>query len=125
MTRSEEQARVGVERTESGRAHVRKTVESEPFEQDVPVRKEELRIEREPVTGEERSAGTSRIGEQEEEITLHEERAVIGKEEVPVEKVRISKEEVTGTERVRGELRKERIEIDEEDEGPGESRRNR
>ena len=50
---------------------------------------------------------------------------MIGKEEVPVEKVRISKEEVTGTERVRGELRKERIEIDEEDEGPGESRRNR
>ena len=71
------------------------------------------------------SADTSRIGEQEEEITLHEERAVIGKEEVPVEKVRISKEEVTETERVRGELRKERIEIDEEDEGPGEARRNR
>ncbi|KUP98072.1 YsnF/AvaK domain-containing protein [Thermobifida cellulosilytica] len=122
MTRSEEQARIGVERTESGRARIHKTVESEPFEQDVSVRREELRIEREPVTGEEPTSGRSRMGEQEEEIVLHEEHAVVGKEEVPVERVRISKEEVTDTERVTGELRKEHIEIDEEDKRSGRRR---
>ncbi|MEY9215121.1 YsnF/AvaK domain-containing protein [Thermobifida halotolerans] len=122
ITRSEEQARVGVERTESGRARVHKSVENEPFEEDVPVRRERLRVEREPVTGE---AGTGRMGEQEEEITLHEERPVVGKEEVPVERVRVSKEEVSDTERVRGELRKEHIEVDEEEGGSGRSRRRR
>lgn len=119
MTVSEERARIGVERTESGHARVHKTVEREEFEQDVPVRREELRIEREPVTGEEQAAATDRIGEQDQEITLHEERAVVGKEEVPVERVRISKEEVTDTERVKGELRKEHLEVEEEEEeGP-------
>lgn len=119
MTVSEERARIGVERTESGHARVHKTVEREEFEQDVPVRREELRIEREPVTGEEQAAAMDRIGEQDQEITLHEERAVVGKEEVPVERVRISKEEVTDTERVKGELRKEHLEVEEEEEeGP-------
>lgn len=82
----------------------------------VPVHREELRIEREPVTDEEQAATRGQIGEQEQEITLHEERAVVGKEEVPVEKVRISKEEVTDTERVKGELRKEHLEVEEDEE---------
>lgn len=114
VTRSEEQAHVGIEREESGRARVRKSVESEPFEQDVPVRREEIRIHREPITEEDRAAGGQVMGEEEEEIVLHEEHAVLGKETTPVEKVRISKEEVTETERVKGELRKEHIEVEEE-----------
>lgn len=117
VTRSEEQARVGVERRESGRAHVRKSVETEPFEEEVPVRREEVHVEREPVTERERARGGGRIGEEEEDIVLHEERAVLGKEEVPVERVRVSKEEVSDTEHVRGQLRKERIEVDEDEEG--------
>ncbi|TDQ45635.1 YsnF/AvaK domain-containing protein [Actinorugispora endophytica] len=113
VTRSEEQAHVGVERQESGRARVRKTVETEHFEQDVPVKREEIRVHREPITERDRAAGTV-IGEEDEEIILSEEHAVLGKEQVPVEKVRITKEEVTDTEHVEGELRKENIEIDEE-----------
>lgn len=50
MTRSEERMHVGVERRETGRARLRKYVVTEDVEQTVPLRHEEVRIEREPIT---------------------------------------------------------------------------
>ncbi|MGI5121664.1 DUF2382 domain-containing protein [Marinactinospora thermotolerans] len=115
MVRSEEQAHVGVESRESGRAHVRKSVDTEHFEQDVPVSHEEIHVERVPLTDEDRAtAGNAQIGEEDEEIILHAERAVVAKETKPVEKVRISKEKVTDVQHVEGELRKEHVEVDRE-----------
>src|SRR5690606_19536070 len=46
MTRSEEEMRVGVERRPSGRARLRKYVVTEHVEKTVPVRHEEVRVER-------------------------------------------------------------------------------
>jgi stress response protein YsnF len=57
----------------------------------------------------------SEITEAEHEVTLHEERPVVSKETTPVERVRASKETVTEEETVGGEIRKERIEMEEED----------
>ncbi|GLU49242.1 PRC and DUF2382 domain-containing protein [Nocardiopsis ansamitocini] len=119
MTRSEEQAQVGVESRESGRAHVHKSVETEHFERDVPVTHEELRIEREPVTEADIAAADARIEADDQDIILHEERAVVSKKTVPVEKIRISKEQVTEEQRVQGELRKEHIEVERDDDEPG------
>ena len=112
MTRSEERLNVGTRTQESGRARLRKYVVTEMVTQTVPVSREEVRIEREPITDANRDAATDgpAISEEEHEVVLHEERPVVEKEVVPVERVRLSKETVTGEESISAEVRKERIE---------------
>jgi uncharacterized protein (TIGR02271 family) len=114
MTRSEERMRVGTERHEAGRARLRKYVVTEEVQQTVPVRREEVRVEREPITDANRDAALSGadISEAEHEVILHEERPVVETEAVPVERVRLSTEEHTDEETVRGQVRKERIDSD-------------
>ncbi|MFD0318708.1 DUF2382 domain-containing protein [Streptomyces flavalbus] len=114
MTRSEEQMHVGVERRESGRARLRKYVVTEEVETTVPLRHEEVRVEREPITDANRDAALSgpEISEAEHEVTLHEERPVVETEAVPVERVRMTTDERTEEETVRGQVRKERIEAE-------------
>ncbi|GAA3432454.1 DUF2382 domain-containing protein [Kutzneria kofuensis] len=108
MVRSEEQLRVGTEQTETGRVRLHKYVVTEEQQVTVPVRHEEVRVEREPVRGGERA----RIGEDDQEVVLHAERPVVETEAVPVEKVRLNTETVTEQRTVRGKVRKERIEVD-------------
>ncbi|KOG33026.1 YsnF/AvaK domain-containing protein [Streptomyces resistomycificus] len=122
MTRSEERMRVGTERREAGRARLRKYVVTEEVQRTVPVRREEVRVEREPITDANRDAAMSGhdIGEAEHEVTLHEERPVVETEAVPVERVRLSTEEHTDEETVRGRIRKEHIDtdgVDDDEEG--------
>lgn len=114
MTRSEERLRVGTAREETGRARLRKFVVTEQVSTTVPVRREEVRVEREPITDANREAALSGpdIRESEHEMVLHEERPVVEKETVPVERVRMTKETATDEETVGGEVRKERIETD-------------
>ncbi len=50
MTRSEEQLTVGTERRETGKARLRRYVVTENVTQTVPVSREEVRVEREPIT---------------------------------------------------------------------------
>ncbi|WP_149549138.1 DUF2382 domain-containing protein [Streptomyces marokkonensis] len=118
MTRSEEEMHVGVERRETGRARLRKYVVTEEVQQTVPVRHEEVRVEREPITDANRDEAMSGpdISEAEHEVTLHEERAVVTTETVPVERVRMTTEETSEEETVRGQVRKERIEAETETE---------
>ncbi|GLB69393.1 PRC and DUF2382 domain-containing protein [Arthrobacter mangrovi] len=114
MTRSEEQLHVGTERHETGRARLRKYVVTENVTRTVPVTREEVRVEREPIT--DGNVGDAMSGpdlrEDEHEVTLHEERPVVDKETVPVERVRLEKDTVTDQETVSDEVRKERIEAD-------------
>ncbi|MFF8833223.1 DUF2382 domain-containing protein [Streptomyces sp. NPDC015131] len=114
MTRSEEQLHVGVEQREAGRARLRKYVVTEEVQQTVPVRHEEVVVEREPITDANREAALSgpEITEAEHEVTLHAERPVVETETTPVERVRLRTDEVTEEQTVRGEVRKERIEAD-------------
>ncbi|MFC8371109.1 DUF2382 domain-containing protein [Streptomyces sp. NPDC057239] len=116
MTRSEEQMHVGVERHEAGRARLRKYVVTEEVQQTVPVRHEEVRVEREPITDANRGDAMSgpAFKEDEHEVTLYEERPVVETEAVPVERVRMTTEEKTADETVRGQVRKERIEAETE-----------
>jgi uncharacterized protein (TIGR02271 family) len=114
MTRSEEELRVGKEQQETGRVRLRKYVVTENETRTVPVSREEVRIEREPITdanvGDALSGAD--ISEDEHEVTLHEERPVVGKETVPKERVRLEKDKVTDERKVSGEVRKERIETE-------------
>jgi uncharacterized protein (TIGR02271 family) len=115
MTRSEERLRAGTERVEAGRVRLRKYVVTDTEQVQVPVSREEVRVEREPITTANREAAYSgpEISEDEHEITLRAERPVVQTEAVPVERVRLDKEKVTDTETVSGEVRKEKIEVDE------------
>jgi uncharacterized protein (TIGR02271 family) len=123
MTRSEERLRAGTERVEAGRARLRKYVVTDTEQVQVPVSREEVRVEREPITDANRDAAYSgpEISEEEHEVTLRAERPVVQTEAVPVERVRLDKERVTDTETVSGEVRKEKIDVDE----PTRSRRKR
>jgi uncharacterized protein (TIGR02271 family) len=114
MTRSEEQLRVGTEKTETGRARLRKYVETETETRTVPVSHEEVRLEREPITEGNRGDALDgpAISEEEHEVVLTEERPVVQKEAVPVERVRLDKETVTEQETVTEDVRKERIDLD-------------
>ncbi|MFF0902817.1 UNVERIFIED_CONTAM: PRC and DUF2382 domain-containing protein [Kocuria sp. CPCC 205316] len=110
VVRHEERLHVGKEQRETGRARLRKYVVTENESVDVPLEREEVRVERTPLSGTEATSGT--IGEEDVEVTLHEERPVVAKETVGVEKVGLEKETVRDTERVDAEVRKEQVEVE-------------
>jgi uncharacterized protein (TIGR02271 family) len=114
MTRSEEQLRVGTEQVEAGKARLRKFVVTENVTTTVPVSREEVRIEREPITDANRGDALDgpAISEEEHEVVLHAERPVVAKEAVPVERVRLDTETVTEQETVTDSVRKEQIDTD-------------
>ena len=124
ITRSEEEVRVGTMRQEAGRVRLRKYITTESVSQTVPVEREEVRIEREPIT--EANAGDAMSGpdlsEEEVELTLSEEEPVVEKRVVPKERVRLDKDVVTEQETVSTDLRKEQIDVEGEGTGAGPAR---
>jgi uncharacterized protein (TIGR02271 family) len=114
MTRSEERLNVGTRKEEVGRARLRKYVVTENVTETVPVSREEVRIEREPITDANvgKAMDGPAISEEEHEVTLHAERPVVEKEAVPVERVRLDKDTVTDQETVNEGVRKEQIDVD-------------
>jgi len=114
MTRSEEQLNVGTQRVETGRARLRKYVVTEQQSVSVPVSREQVTVEREPITDANRGAALDgpAISEEEHEVVLHAEQPVVATEAVPVERVRLGTETVTEQQNVTGEVRKEQIEVD-------------
>ena len=112
MTRSEERLRVSTREREVGRARLRKYVVSERVTQSVPVRHEELSIEREPITETVTGGVAATIGEEQVEIVLHEEIAVVDKEVVAAERIRLGTRTVTEETTVSGEVRREEIELE-------------
>jgi len=117
MTRSEEELRVGTTRRERGRARLRKYVITEQVQQTVPVQREEVRVEREPITDAnvDRATDGPEISDEEHEVVLHDEEVVTEKRAVPKERVRMTKDTVTDEETVSEDVRKEQIEVDEND----------
>ena len=118
MTRSEERLNVDTQVEQAGRARLRKYVVTEQQQVTVPVEREEVRLEREPITDANRDAALTgpEITESEHEVTLHAERPAVETEAVPVERVRLGKDTVREEQTVGGEVRKERIEADLPDE---------
>jgi uncharacterized protein (TIGR02271 family) len=110
MTRSEERLETGTRTETTGTARLRKYVVTEQQQITVPVKHEEARVVREPLT--DANPGDIEIGEAEQKVTLHAERAVVTKQTVPVERVRLETDQVTGQETVSGAVRKERIEAE-------------
>jgi uncharacterized protein (TIGR02271 family) len=117
MTRSEEELQVGTTERETGRARLKKYVVTEDVKKTVPVRREEVRVEREPITDanvDEAMSGPE-ISEAEHEVTLKEEEPVVEKRTVPKERVRLEKDVETDEREFSDEVRKERIEVEDDD----------
>jgi uncharacterized protein (TIGR02271 family) len=117
MTRSEEELQVGTQTRERGRSRLPKQVTTEQQTVTVPVQREEVRVEREPISDANLDAATSgpAISEEEHEVTLHEEEPVVDKRAVPKERVRLDTETVTDERQVSEEVRKEQIEVEGDD----------
>jgi uncharacterized protein (TIGR02271 family) len=114
MTRSEEELRVGTLEREAGRARLRKYVVTESVTKTVPVQREEVRVEREPITDANRDEAMSGadVSEEEHEVVLYEEEPVVEKRVVPKERVRLDKETVSEQREVTEEVRKEQIDTE-------------
>jgi uncharacterized protein (TIGR02271 family) len=117
MTRSEEELEVGTETRERGRVRLRKYVTTDEQQVTVPVQREEVRVEREPVTDANLDDATSgpELTEAEHEVILREEEPVVEKRVVPRERVRLDKDTVTDERQVTEEVRKEQVELQGDD----------
>ncbi len=108
-----------VQQRETGRVRLRKQVVTDTQTVEVPVRREEVHIEREvidPNSAEARVAGDHAFQGDGEEvvITTHEERPVVTTETVATERVSLSKEATQHTEQVSADVRHEEIIVDED-----------
>ncbi len=114
MTRSEEELRVGKTQRERGRARLRKYIVTEEVQTTVPVQREEVRLEREPITEDniEQAMDGPELSEEDHEVVLHEEQPVVEKRTVPKERVALRKETVTDEREISEQVRKEQIESD-------------
>lgn len=113
LTLSEERLNVDKQRVETGQVRLRKYVVHDTETVEVPVEREEVRIERTPIDG--THADTLRGGALEDDeaaITVSEERVSVTKDTVPVEEVSLRKETVRDTETVSEDVAHEELDVD-------------
>ncbi len=113
MTRSEEELSVGTTQRETGRVRLRKHIVTERVQTQVPVTRESVHVEREPITEANVGQATSGadLSEEEHEVTLRAEEPVVEKRVVPKERVRLDKDTVAEQRQVSEEVRKEQIDL--------------
>jgi len=109
----EEELHARKQAVEAGEVRVRKDVVTEHKSVEVPVRREEVVVERHAPTGQ--HAATSEVSEGEEiRIPVMEEQVSVTKTPVVKEEVTVGKRVVQGTEKVTGEVRKEKVRVERE-----------
>jgi len=115
---------VGKRTEQAGNVRLRKVVRTENKEVPVELRREEVDIERIP-------AGQTNVGdsydfqEQEIDVPVSREEAVVGKEVRSTGGVRVNKTSQTETQNVSGEVRSEEVEVDDSSLNQGTTDRNR
>lgn len=110
LTRAEEELRIGTRAVERGEVVVHKTVETEHVTQPVQRRVDHVRVERRPVT--EASAGVPTISAGEVRVPIIEEEVIVEKRPVVKEEIVLTRETATETETVDADIRKERIDVE-------------
>ncbi len=116
MRLNQEQVEVGKREVQYGGVRLRKVVRTETVNVPVELQREEIHIERTPVSGEvaaDSDVGMVREGE-DIFIPLRREEAVIDKTVAASEDVRVSKRRETERENVREEVRREDVQIEHE-----------
>ena len=119
VTRSEERMRVTAETVPVTRVRVRRRLVTEEETFTVPVTREEITVDYEDIPERDRTpVETSPLAPAEMELIRYEERVVITKQIVAVERVRFTRRVVTADHTVSGRVRHERIEIDDAGHAP-------
>ena len=111
MIRSEEELRVLLRRR-ARRIRVQRYVVTDYVTTTIPVRREELRLVEALVDEASRTGTPALPGGASWEMVLHQEEPVVSKQVVARERVRLSVQTITEHRRISGEVRKERIEVD-------------
>ena len=108
LTVSEEELAVGKRTVSAGEVGVQKRVETEHVREAVPVMREEVTVERRPVTD---MSATTEIRDDEIHIPLSQEEVTVQKRVVPKEELVIKKHQVQGEQIVEDDVRRERAEV--------------
>ena len=111
MTRSEEELAIDKRRVPIGAMSIRKRVDTQHVSQPVNTTREEVTVERRPVSNAD-SAHGSDMGEDEIRIPVYEDEIVVDKRRVMKEEVVVKKQAVQETKNVEADLQKERIDVD-------------
>ena len=111
LVRHEEELRVGTREEEVGRLRLHKWVETEQVDVPVELRREKARVVREPV---DEAASAGDMGEDALEVTLRGERPVVETETVAKERIGVETEVETEQQVVSDEVRRERVDVDEQ-----------
>ena len=109
ITLSEEELAIGKRERQAGAVEVEKHVETEHVRETVPVMREEVTVERRPVT--DARATDARFENDEIRIPLTEEEVVVDKRTVAKEELVVKKHQVEDQRTVEADLRKERAEV--------------
>lgn len=117
LTRSEEEVRVGKKQVEGGEYVIGKHVETQHVEQPVTLKREEVVIERRPVTAD-TPADPRTMGSGEVRVPLTHEEAVVEKRPVVKEEIVVGKRVVEDQETVETDVRREEFDIDKRSDKP-------
>ena len=109
VVRTEEEIAVNKRPVETGRVRLRKSIETEPVSVDVDLQRETARVRREPI---DRPVDDVELGEDEVEMPLRGEEAVVDKQAVARERITLDKDVETERETVKDEVRKERVDVE-------------
>jgi uncharacterized protein (TIGR02271 family) len=108
----EEQLHVQKHKEQAGEVTIRKEVHTEHKTIEVPVEREEVVIERRPVSGNQPAAGTIAAEGQTIRVPVSEEHVEVTKTPVVKEEVTVGKRKVKETQRVGATVRKEEIKVE-------------
>ena len=114
LTLSEEELNLRKQRMSAGEVDIHKRVETEHVSTPVTTMREEAVVERRPISDATLQAGTARIEGDEIRIPLMEEEVIVEKRVVPTEELVVRKHTVQETETVEADLRKERVDVDQQ-----------
>ena len=111
VQRSEEELLAGTREREAGSVNIRKRVRTARERLEVPTRREEVSVERVPVSGE---ATGAQIGGDEVSVPVVEDEVVVQKRPVAKEEIRVRKDVVHEQQIVEEDVRREEVDIEDD-----------
>jgi stress response protein YsnF len=117
IERIEENLEVGKREVETGGVRVRSRIVERPVEENIRLREEHVRVERNPVNRPVSGDELNRLQETDIELTERAEVPVVNKEARVVEEIRLSKEVEERNETIRDNVRHTEVDVDNIDRG--------
>jgi stress response protein YsnF len=109
----EEELNVGKKEVERGGIHITSRVVENPVEKNINLREEHVSVERKPVNRRATESDFDHAHDQDIEIHEHKEVPVVNKEARVVEEVRLKKEVTEHEEKIKENVRKTEVKVDE------------